>query len=445
MNRPLAALIAFTFPGIALCPPSDAAAPMRLTSHLRSPADLSELRNLEADWNHDVLSLSTAKADLLAWAVIPAPKEGWNLASHAAVTAEITNTGDHPVGVMLWVVGNHGWSAVQDTARLDPKEKRIFSCNLRATYPDGTPKLNPHDIPRVQVMLSEPVSANGKTHFSPKITRPVAVELRNLAAEGDAPLWQRPPHKMDLPSMEDTAPAPGKRVRFRLAGDGDRIYAVLNLPTDWTPNAQFPVIVEYPGNFFFSPECYSSGLPDQCVIGYGITRGKGAICLSMPFVDRAAGKIAEDGWGNADDTADYALRMVEEVCTRFGGDRQNVLLTGFSRGAIACGYIGLRNDRIAALWKGFHACQHYDGDGWRGATLPGALERAARFRGQAVFHTDNPQKTFQPLMDVMKVPVKWTQSGLRFHSTAMFLDDRPSTQELRNWFWNLVQRPAPER
>ncbi|MEK0446060.1 MAG: hypothetical protein RLZZ399_1381 [Verrucomicrobiota bacterium] len=443
MKRSLAALIAFTAPGIALCLPANAAAPMRLTSHLSSPADLSALRNLEADWNHDVLSLSTTKADLLAWAVIPAAKGGWNLARHAAVTAEITNTGDHSVGVMLWVVGNPGWSAVQDTARLDPKEKRIFSCNLRATYPDGTPKLNPHDIPQVQVMLSEPVSANGKTHFSPKITRPVAIEVRNLAAEGDAPEWQRPTHKMDLPAMEDTAPAPGKRVRFRLAGDGDRIYAVLNLPTDWTPNAQFPVIVEYPGNFFFSPECYSSGLPDQCVIGYGITRGKGAICLSMPFVDRAAGKIAEDGWGNADDTADYALRMVEEICTRFGGDRQNVLLTGFSRGAIACGYIGLRNDRIAALWKGFHACQHYDGDGWRGATLSGALERAARFRGQAVFHTDNPQKTFQPLMDVMKVPVKWTQSGLRFHSTAMFLDDRPSTQELREWFWKLVQRPTP--
>ena len=88
----------------------------------------------------------------------------------------------------------------------------------------------------------------------------------------------------------------------------------------------------------------------------------------MPFLDRDTGKIAENGWGNADDTADYVMRMVAEVCAKFGGDRENVVLTGFSRGAIACGYIGLRNDRIAALWKGFHACQHSDGAAWNGAT-----------------------------------------------------------------------------
>ena len=93
----------------------------------------------------------------------------------------------------------------------------------------------------------------------------------------------------------------------------------------------------------FAPVCYSTGLPDQCVIGYGMTKGKGAICLDMPIVDRATGKIAENGCGNADDTADYVMRMVAEVCAKFGGDRENIVLTGFSRGAIACGYIGLRD------------------------------------------------------------------------------------------------------
>jgi len=133
--------------------------------------------------------------------------------------------------------------------------------------------------------------------------------------------------------------------------------------------------------------------------------------------------------------------MVADVCTKFGGDRENVVLAGFSRGAIACGYIGLRNDRIAALWKGFHACQHYDGDGWNGATLPGAIERARRFRGKAVFQTDNSEETFRPVMDVMNTHVTWVQSGLGFHSTAMFLDDRPSTQQLREWFRQLVGNP----
>ena len=71
------------------------------------------------------------------------------------------------------------------------------------------------------------------------------------------------------------------------------------------------------------------------------------------------------------------MRSDFEVCDNFGGDRDDVVLTGFSRGAIACGYIGLRNDHVAALWKGFHACQHYDGAGWNGATMEGAMKRAA--------------------------------------------------------------------
>lgn len=413
-----------------------------LTNHLRSSTDLGELRDLRAEWNNGVLKLSTGKGGHHAWAVIPAPKSGWDLGQRETVTAEITNTGENAVGVMLWVVGDHGWSAVVDAATLAPHERRTFSCKLRAAYPDGTPKLNPGAVKQLQVMLSQPATVNGKEHLSPIINKPVSIEVSHFTAQGDAPVWKRPPGRIDVPAVEDSAPTPGKRVRYRLSGDEKSpIYSVLNLPEDWQLGMKYPVIVEYPGNIFFAPACYSTGLPDQCVIGYGMTKGKGAICLGMPFVDRAAGKVVENGWGNADDTTEYVMRMVAEVCATFGGDRGNVVLTGFSRGAIACGYIGLRDDRIAALWKGFHACQHYDGGGWNGATLPGAIERAARFRGETVFQTDNPQDKFQPVMDAMKTKVTWAQSGLGFHSTAMFLDDRPSTRQLRGWFGQLVRNP----
>ena len=163
--------------------------------------------------------------------------------------------------------------------------------------------------------------------------------------------------------------------------------------------------------------------------------------MSLPFVDRSAGVIAEGGWGVPDDTAAYAVAMVEHVVREFAADPANVVLTGFSRGALACGFIGLRDERIAALWKGFHACQHYDGDGWNGATEAGALERARRFRGRAVFQTDNSRAKFQRVMDAMSVPVTWADSGLGAHATAMFLDDRPSTQALRRWFNDLVAAP----
>jgi hypothetical protein len=115
------------------------------------------LRDLQAEWNNGVLKLSATQAERLAWAVIPAPKNGWNLGQRSTVQAEITNTGAAPAGVMFWLVGDHGWSAVVDVATLAPHETRPFSCNLRATYPDGTPKLNPSDVKQVQVMLAEPV------------------------------------------------------------------------------------------------------------------------------------------------------------------------------------------------------------------------------------------------------------------------------------------------
>jgi hypothetical protein len=424
--------------------------PTSLTGHLRGAGDLCELRDVRATWNDGVLALSSTAASLFARTTIPAPLGGWKLAGRATVDVEVTNTGEYPVGIMVWVVGDHGWEAVLDTATLAPQEIRRFSCDLRATFPDGTPRLNPGDVRGVQVMLGQPATASsppaGKTkappHLGARITRPVSIMVRSLVARGTKSPWQRPPGRIDVPAVEEGEPKPGRRARYRLTGDERTgIASVLHLPEDWQAGKKYPVIVEYPGNMFFGPACYSTGLPDQCIIGYGITKGRGAICLGLPFLDRASGRIVENGWGNPDETADHAVSMVAEVCEKFGGDRERIVLTGFSRGAIACGYIGLRNERIACLWKGFHACQHYDGGGWNGATLPGAVERAARFKGTAVFQTDNSRETYQPVMDAMKAEVTWADSGLHWHSTAMFLDDRPSTVQLRDWFWRLVGGP----
>jgi hypothetical protein len=366
-----------------------------------------------------------------AWAVLPAPETGWRLGGHAAVEAEIKNTGSSRIRVMLWVVVDRGWDAVPAEAMLEPGQTGHFSCNLRDTWPDGTPKIDPDQVQKIQVMTIGNRNGTG------------SLELRHLSAAGTAPPWQRPSTRLDVPPVEDGPPRPGRRVRFRPAGDAPSTpHAILHLPEDWKPGSNFPVIAEWPGNIFFTTGCYSTGLPEQCVIGHGITKGRGAICLGLPFVDRTVAGAVEDGWGNPDDTAAFARRLVEEVCARFGGDRTNILLTGFSRGALACGFIGLRDDRIAALWKGIHACQHYDGDGWRGATLDGAIERAKRFRGRAVFQTDNSEEAFRPVMEAMAAPVTHAQSGLGAHGTAMFLDDRPSTVQLRNWFWKLVT-PTP--
>jgi outer membrane protein assembly factor BamB len=415
-----------------------------LWSHVQKAADLGESRGLKLEWDGttpggamtlkgmaaspETTSSPRRTGSGYAWAVVPAPKDGWSLGNRATVEARIVNRGTQDADILFWVVADRGWDAVADAAKLAPGESRVFSCLLRDKYPDGTPKIDPTKVKQIQVML--------KGH----IDESTQLEIQHLASCGVAPPWQRPVNRIDVPIVESVPPTAGKRVRYRLEGDEHSdIYSILNLPEDWKPGEKFPLIVEYPGNIFFTTGCYSTGLPDQCTIGYGITKGKGAICISLPFVDSTLGTVAENAWGNADDTAVYAIRAVNEVCQKFGGDVNNVVLTGFSRGALACGYIGLRNDRIAALWKGFHACQHYDGDGWNGANLDGALQRARRFRGKSVFQTDNSQEKFQPIMDAMNTQSIFAQSELGAHACAMFLDERPSTQRLRRWYWDLVR------
>ncbi len=397
---------------------------------------LGECRGLAAEWGGGRLLITApatpAEQPRYQWVVLPGPEPGWDLSSRASVEAEFTNTGRDPLDLLFWVVGDRPGDAVPAAATVAPGETRTLSCGLRETYPDKTPKIDPRRVRRIQVMRVG--RAAGGASF----------ELRDLRATGQAPPWNPPPGRLEVPPVEDAPPAPGRRVRFRPSGTEETdLYAILHLPEGWEAGKSFPVVAEFPGNLFFTPGCYSTGRPEQCVIGFGMTRGRGAICVGLPFVDPAGGTVAEHAWGDPDATADYAVRIIDEVCERYGGDRENLVLTGFSRGAIACGYIGLRNDRIASLWKGFHACQHYDGDGWQGATLEGALERAKRFRGRSVFQTDNSPREFQVVMDAMNAEVVWAQSGLGAHATAMFLDDRASTRRLRQWFADLTSTGRP--
>lgn len=394
---------------------------------------LGDTRGVEAAWEPDdggrLVVRPTARGGY-AWAEIPAPPGGWDLVRRAVVEAEVANEGSDPVEPQLWVVADRGWESVGDFHRLAPGARQTFSCRLRETFPDGTPKLDPARIVAVRLILLKPVPGG-------------RVIVSGLRGSGTAEPFLRPEGRLELPAVEDAAAAAGRRVRHRLAIDaGTAIHSILHLPDDWEGGRKdpYPVIVELPGNIFFVRGCYSPGRPEQCVIGYGMTRGRGAIWLSVPFIDRSAGTIVENGWGDPDATAEYLRLLVADVCDRFGGDPGNVVLTGFSRGAIACGYVGLRDDRVAALWKGFHCCQHHDGDGWNGATLAGAIERGKRFRGTAVFHTDNAAAAVAPVTEAMGVPAEFVQSGLGAHSSEMFLDDRESTRRLREWFRGLVER-----
>jgi hypothetical protein len=420
-----------------------------LLEHVRSVDGLQDARGADVEVHaaEGRLTLRPSGAGPYAWATVPAPPGGWPLGPRAAVEARITNRGDAPADVALWVVAKAGWESVGAFHELAAGEGKTFMCALRETFPDRTPKLDPARVAGVQVMLRRPRAGQ-------------VIEVRDFEATGAAAAWQPPADRLEVPALEDGPPAAGRRVRWPVAvgaagssgtpreSDGTKgnareerltVDAIVYLPPDWRPDRRQPVIVEFPGNIWFTPGCYSTGRPEQCVIGYGMSSGRGSIWISLPFVD-AQGRVAEHGWGDPDATVAVCVRAVQQVCEQLGGDRERLVLTGFSRGAIACGFIGLRDDRIAGLWRGLHCCQHFDGDGWNGATLDGALERARRFKGAAVFHTDNAPERIRPLEEPFGAPVTIVQSGLGAHSSAMFLDDRESTRRLREWYGELIRR-----
>lgn len=383
--------------------------------------------NIKEIENSSGICLVSRKSKRYAAFSIPKTERVWDFSLEHTIEAEITNKSDRLLTVYLWVVGGNGWDAVPNVFELKPNEMRVFSCDLRESFPDGTPKVNPSEVLDIQVMLKEARIGD-------------EIEIGNLRTEGLREPWVMPKQRLEVPEMVEDKPSVGKRVRFSLDRKvKDDKYISLYLPKNWVKGEKYPVIVEFPGNIHYVKGCYSTGRPEQCVMGYGMTKGEGAIWICMPFLKSAIGPVAENKWGNPDETVNYTIEIVREICKNYGGDEENVIVTGFSRGAIACGFIGLRNEEIAALWKGIHICQHYDGDGWGGATKQGALDRIKNFSGESFFCTDNDHKVLKDIFESSKVKATFVNSGLGAHSCAMFLDDRPSTLKVREWFKELVK------
>jgi len=187
--------------------------------------------------------------------------------------------------------------------------------------------------------------------------------------------------------MSQDAPGPGKRVRqVAPEYEGTEVYHALYLPVDWEPGGAYPVIVEYTGNK--SPGCGSSGEAKDANLGYGMSGGRGCIWVSMPYIEQGHQANAVTWWGDRAATVAYCKVNLPRICAHFGGDPDNVILCGFSRGAIATSYVGLADDEIAALWKAFFTHDHFDGQiPWRDysdSDRASALARLARLRGRPV-------------------------------------------------------------
>jgi len=243
-------------------------------------------------------------------------------------------------------------------------------------------------------------------------------------------------------------PAPGKRVRQVLAEyAGTDVHHALYLPTDWQPGGRYPVIVEYAGNGPYQNKYGDTctGKVEDCNLGYGLCGGQGFVWACLPYVSKDHRQNQLQWWGGTEATVGYCKETVRLVCREYGGDPAKVVLCGFSRGAIACNYLGLHDDEIAGLWCAFIAHSHYDGVRTWGAPADdraSALERLHRLKGrpQWLSQEGSVAQTEAYLKSTgVEAPFAFVPLPYRNHTDSWVLRDIPERTRLRQWLRGVIE------
>lgn len=267
-----------------------------------------------------------------------------------------------------------------------------------------------------------------------------------LVQAADLPDISSVPEDLKVPAVTQAAPAPGLRVAQTTEGwQGTEVHHLLSLPADWKPDASWPVLVEYAGNGGYK-NAYgdvSDGTVEGSRLGHGLSAGKGFIWVCMPYVELVEGRKrnAVKWWGDVEETKRYCRATVKDVCARWGGDASRVILCGFSRGSIGCNFIGLHDDDIAPLWRGFFCHSHYDGvrTGWpyAGADRASALARLRRLQGrpQFIIQEAGGTQATETWLKSTGIQGDWTFVPLpyRNHTDAWLLRDIPERRLAREW------------
>lgn len=262
---------------------------------------------------------------------------------------------------------------------------------------------------------------------------------------------------LTVPEMTTGVPEAGKRVRYTTPGwEGTEVYGALYLPVEWKAGGRFPVIVEWAGNGDYHNAFgdISTGKVEGSRLGYGVTEGKQCIWISVPYLNHAGTANVIKWWGDAPEydaepTLAYCRATVKHVCEKFGGDPQRVVLAGFSRGAIACNFLGLHDDATAGLWRGFICYSQYDGvrTTWPypGADRASALMRLDRLKGRSQFicgEAGNAVETERYLRETGswdKGAFTVVGTGFRNHNDAWVLRPSEARVKLREWLQDVLK------
>ena len=270
---------------------------------------------------------------------------------------------------------------------------------------------------------------------------------------------------LSLPKLTRGPAGPGRRVKEILAGyEKTELYHVTWLPTDWKPGQKYPVIIELAGNGPYKSPFgdISTGRPEGSKLGYGISGGRGYIWICLPFVNGAGTRITTRWWGTRPEydpqpTLKYIKQAVPSLCQKHHGDPARVVLAGFSRGAIACNYIGLYDDEVARLWAALIPYSHYDGVfrrwGYPGADRASALARLKRLgnRPQFICHEGqgNPATSLSATRQYLKSTgtkgrFTFQPTGFRNHNDAWALRPSAARKTLRAWLKRSLPLPQTQ-
>jgi hypothetical protein len=277
-----------------------------------------------------------------------------------------------------------------------------------------------------------------------------SMTLSMPALSQDLPDINTVPQDLQTPTLEEGLPEPGRRLRI-VAHDyqGSSVYHSLYLPTDWEKGRKYPVIVEYAGNGPFRNKYgdTSTGQIEGCNLGYGISGGEGFIWVCLPFISEDHQQNQRKWWGDVQATVEYCKTAVADICKNFGGDPNAVFLTGFSRGSIACNYIGLHDDEIANLWQGFICHSHYDGvKKWpyAGSDRASAAVRLKRLKNRPQFISrEAAVAETRKYLEQACPDGNFTFQALpyRNHTDAWALRDIPFRLAVREWLRDILEEP----
>ncbi|MBL6832270.1 MAG: hypothetical protein ISQ70_12775 [Pirellulales bacterium] len=270
-----------------------------------------------------------------------------------------------------------------------------------------------------------------------------------------------------VPPLTSAAAAAGRRVLMRLPEPpSQHVYHTVSLPTDWRPDGRFPVLAEWAGNGPFRSAAgdTNSGRVEDAALAQGLAGTDGAIVLGLPYLDNASDQNVSMWWGtppshDAAATLAYAKAAIRDVCGRWGGDAERVVLAGFSRGSIACNALGLADDEIAGLWQAAVCFSHYDGlRSWpfAGSSAAAARERLGRLHGRPqliMAESVGEPGAASPALAATRAflaaaaadgDFRFLETGFLNHDDDWALRPGPARREARRWLSEVLGQPPRE-